>query len=294
MKALSWLIIGSIMLLLGACAPAAPATTAPQAPAQKPAEQQPALVPSLAAAPPGAAVPAPTVAPAQPAAPAAQPTQAMQATAQAELKPPVSGGVLNPPTLIATPRNNPANIAPTLPANWGRYQESATGLTFQYPRDWPIAVSRSNKGTIASLALRPASRTITNAATILIDVRPKQGDWLAWLRQQLPAGRLLVDAAAVEGGPTAYAAANAQLAGRPAVFVFAPAHANVNPVAALHIADDRYFYQFTYLGAAPDSADQRAIYWRLLNTALLSNTTPAGVQLPSTTFTTGLDINQLK
>jgi hypothetical protein len=196
---------------------------------------------------------------------------------------------LNPPTLIATPRNNPAGIVPTVPASWELFRETTTDLTFQYPRDWPIAVSRSNKDTIASLVLRPASRTITEAAAILIDVRPKQGDLLPWLRQQLPTGRLLVDAAAVEGGPAAYAAANAQLAGRPAVFVFAPAHAKVNPVAALHIADDRYFYQFTYLGTALDSTDQRAVYWRLLNSARLSNTTTSGIQLPPTAFTAGLN-----
>lgn len=285
MKPTLLILIGSVMLVLVACSPAATPATAPAAPtaaAQKPAEPPAQAAPTAAPQQPSAAMPAPL------------PSPAAQATALPELKPPISGGVLNPPTPVATPRNNPANIAATPAAKWETYREATTGLVFQHPADWPIAVSRNNKDTVASLILRPPASAANISTTILIDVRQKQGDWLTWLNRQLPTGRLLIDAPALEGGATAYAAANAQLAGRPAVFVFAPAHAKINPVAALHVADDRYFYQFTYLGGANDTADQRVVYWQLLNTALLSTTTAAGVQLPTTTFTTGLELSTNK
>ena len=92
-RALAVLIVG--LFLLAACAAPA-ATPAPQAPAQKPAEPKPAEV-------------RPTQVPVAPAQPAPA-TRAPLATAQPEFKPPQSGGVLNPPTMVPTPRNNPANV----------------------------------------------------------------------------------------------------------------------------------------------------------------------------------------
>jgi N-acetylneuraminic acid mutarotase len=95
------------MLLLTACGGAA--TPAPQAPAQKPVEQKPAAA-------------KPTEAPAAPAQPAPA-TLASLATVQPEFKPPQSGGVLNPPTIVPTPKNNPADIAAP-PEGWQQIANS--------------------------------------------------------------------------------------------------------------------------------------------------------------------------
>ncbi|HSD82848.1 MAG TPA: kelch repeat-containing protein, partial [Anaerolineae bacterium] len=90
MKRLFWLLLAAVFWL-AACQPAAPATI--QAPTQKPAEQQPAAKP--------------TEAPALPAHPAPA-TRAPLSTARPGFNPPISGGVLNPPTHVPTPGNNPA------------------------------------------------------------------------------------------------------------------------------------------------------------------------------------------
>ncbi len=93
MKRLSLLLLSAMFLAAcgGAAAPATPA------PAQRPAEQKPAAA-------------KPTEAPAVPAQPAPA-TSAPRATALPEFRPPQSGGVLTPPTVVPTPKNNPASVA---------------------------------------------------------------------------------------------------------------------------------------------------------------------------------------
>jgi hypothetical protein len=270
-----------VLLLLAACSPAAAPTT--QAPA--------AQAPAAPAAQPTAAPAFPTQAPA----PAIPPTIASLATALPEFKPPQSGGVLNPPTLIPTAaRNTSVTSGQAQPQVWVDYRDKVTGLAFQHPRDWPLTVSRNNKGTVESIIVARTNQSVTNSVSILIDVRKKQGDLLTWLGQQLPTGLLLIDAKAVEGGADSYKIYNARAGNNQAVFIYAPAHNKLTDAAALHLADNQYFYQITYLGGSPDSLDNRATFLRVLNTLTVSGTTQSGVTLPTTAFTTGIDVSKLK
>lgn len=254
-----------------------------------------------------ACAPAPTPAPAKPPeAMPAQPTQAYiptsapaaprltlppLATGMPELKPPLSGGVLNPPTLAPTAVNSSVTSGQTA---WNTFREPALGLSFQYPPDWQTAINRNNRNTVATISITRTASTSMSSATIVIDVRRKQGDLLAWLSRQLPIGLLLLDGKALEGGANSYRVFNARLAGSPAVFLYAPAHAAVADAAALHTADNQYFYQFTYLGSRPDNLENRVVFLRLLNTTTLSGTLSAGVVLSQTAFTTGVDLTQIK
>jgi hypothetical protein len=207
-----------------------------------------------------------------------------------EFKPPASGGVMNPPTVVPTLRNNSSVTSGQQPpaSQWNTYHDPVSGLAFQYPREWQTASSRSSKGTIASIVVARTSQPITNAASIVIDVRKKQGDLLAWLSQRLPTGLLLIDAKALES-PDSARSYNARIGSTPAVFTYAPAHGKVVDVAALHTGDNQYFYQVTYLGRTPDSRDDRAAFLHLLNTLTLTGTTSSGVTLTNTTFIHGLD-----
>ncbi len=294
----SLILFVAMLLLLAACAPAAaPATQAPAA--QAPAapvvvtkeivvtkEVQPAPAAQSTQAPA-----LPTQAPAQ----AIPPTVVSLATALPEFKAPTSGGVLNPPTLIPTVAGNTSvTSGQAQPQIWVDYRDRVTGLAFQYPRDWPLTLSRNNKGTVESIVVARANQPITNSVTILIDVRKKQGDLLPWLGKQLPAGLLLIDAKALEGGTSVYKAYNARVGNTQAVFIYAPAHNKMTDAAELHLADNQYFYQITYLGSSPDNLDQRATFLRLLNTLTLSGTTQSGVTLPQTAFTNGIDVARLK
>ena len=263
-----------VSLLLAACAaPAvAPAT---QAPAQQPAEQKPA-----AAQP----TEAPAAAPAQP----APPTLAPLATAQPKAGPPQSGGVLTPPTVVPTLQGNSSVTSGQQPPAWNTYRDQVSGLTFQYPRNWQTSIGRNNKGTVASIALARPGQPITNTVSIVIDVRKKQGDLLAWLSKQLPTGLLLIDAQGLENvnGAKTY---TARVGNNQAVFIYGPAHGKLADVAELHTSDNQYFYQVTYLGSTPDNLDSRAVFLHLLNTLTLTGTTSSGVTLPTTTFTNGID-----
>jgi len=263
-----------VVLLLAACAApaAAPAT---QAPAQQPAEQKPA-----AAQP----TEAPAAAPAQP----APPTLAPLATAQPKAGPPQSGGVLTPPTVVPTLQGNSSVTSGQQPPAWNTYRDQVTGLTFQYPRDWATAVGRNTTGTVTSIVLARPGQPVTNTASIVIDVRKKQGDLLTWLGQQLPTGLLLIDARALENAASAKSY-NARVGNNQAVFLYASAHSKLADVAALHTGDNQYFYQVTYLGSAPDNLDNRAAFLHLLNTLTLTGTTSSGVTLPTTTFINGVD-----
>ena len=294
-RSLALLIV--VLLLLAACAPAAaPATQAPaaQAPAAPAATKETVVTKEVQPAPaaqPTAAPAFPTQAPA----PAIPPTVAPLSTALPEFKPPQSGGVLNPPTLIPTTAGNTSvTSGQAQPQVWIDYRDKVTGLAFQHPRDWPLTVSRNNKGTVESIIVARANQPITNSVTILIDVRKKQGDLLTWLGQQLPTGLLLIDAKALEGGATSYKAYNARVGNNQAVFLYAPAHNKISDAAAVQLADNQYFYQITYLGSTPDSLDNRATFLRLLNTLTLSGTTTSGVTLPQTTFTNGIDLSKIK
>ena len=267
------LLLLAAVLLLSACAPAAtPAPT--QAPAQKPAAAQPTAA---------AAVPA---APAQPA-PA---TQAPLPTALPKANPPQSGGVLNPPTIIPTMPGNSSLTSGQQPpvSEWNSYRDQVSGLTFQYPREWQTAIGRNSKSTVASIVVARPNQPVTNTVSIVIDVRKKQGDLLAWLSQQLPTGLLLIDPQALESanGAKSY---NAQVGNSQAVFLYAPAHGKLADVAELHTGDRQYFYQVTYLGSLPDNLDNRAAFLHLLNTLTLTGTTSRGVTLPGTKFINGID-----
>jgi hypothetical protein len=280
MKRLLILLV-ALLLLLAACSPAAaPATQAPAAQAPAAPAAQPTSAPAFPTQAPAAAI---------------QPTVAPLSTALPEFKPPKSGGVLNPPTLIpSTPGNTSVTSGQAQPQIWIDYRDQETGLAFQHPRDWPITTSRNNKSTVESIIVARANQSITNSVSIVIDVRKKQGDLLTWIGQQLPIGLLLVDGKALEGGTSSYKSYNARAGDNQAVFVYAPAHNKIADAAALHTADNQYFYQITYLGGSPDSLDNRATFLRLLNTLTLSGTAQSGVTLPPTAFTNGIDVGNLK
>lgn len=284
----------AISLLLAACAPAAaPAPTGAPAAATRevekvatkaaePTQEAPAVQPAPAQP---TKVAAPTQAPAEP---AFQPTPKILATALPEFKPPKSGGVLTPPTVVPTLPGNSSVTSGQQPPAWNTYRDPVTGLSFQYPRDWATAIGRNSQGTVASIVVIRPGQPITNAASIVIDVRTKQGDLLAWLSKQLPTGLLLIDAKALENADSARTY-NAQVGNHQAVFVYAPAHGKINDVAELHTSDNQYFYQVTYLGSAPDNLDYRAAFLHVLNTLTLTGTTSSEVTLPVTTFTDGVD-----
>jgi hypothetical protein len=286
-----------ILSLLAACAaPAAtPTTQAPAAqPTSAPAQQKPAEVQPTEA--PAAAQPAPAQ-PTQPAIvppgePAIQPTLKPLATALPEFRPPQSGGVLTPPTVVPTLSGSSVTSGQQPPA-WNTYRDQMTGLSFQYPREWATAVGRNTKGTLASIVLVRPGQPVTNTISIVIDVRKKQGDLLTWLGKQLPTGLLLIDAKALENADSAKAY-NARVGNNQAVFIYAPTHGKLADVAELHMGDNQYFYQVTYLGSAPDNLDYRAAFLHLLNTLTLTGTTASGVTLPTTTFTNGVDAARWK
>ena len=290
-----------VLLLLAACAPAAAPTPAPAAATKVivvTKEVQSAVtreaVPTTAPAAQPAAQPTLAPAPTQAAAPAIQPTPTLLATALPEFKPPQSGGVLTPPTVIPTVPGNSSVTSGQLPPAWNTYRDQATGLTFQYPSDWLAAVGRNNRGTLVSVAVAQPGQPITNTISILIDVRKKQGDLLTWLKQQLPTGRLFIDARALEN-PNSAKTYNARRGNNLAVCLYAPAHGALADVGELHTGDNQYFYQVTYLGGAPDNLDSRAAFLHLLNTLTLTGTTSSGVTLPvTTTFTNGIDPAQWK
>ncbi len=254
-------------LLLTACAPAAPAPTT-QAPAQPTS--------------------APAAVPAQPAQPIL--TANPLATALPELKPPPSGGGMNLPTVIPTLLNKSSVTSGQPPvAAWNTYRDPVSGLAFQYPRDWQTASSHNSKGTVASIVIARLNQPLTNTVSILVDVRKKQGDLLAWLGRQLPTGLLLIDGKALEN-PESAKSYNARVGNTPAVFTYAPAHGQAVDTAALHTGDNQYFYQVTYLGGTPDNLDDRAAFLHVLNTLTLSGTTASGIAMTTTTaFAKGVD-----
>ncbi len=278
MKHSLWLFLAAVFLL-AACQPAA--TPAPTQP--KPAEQRPAA-PTAAAQP--------TAAPAAPVQPAPV-TVAPRPTALPGLKQPISGGVLNPPTIVSTPGNNPANVDATTQSNWATYRDEAIGMSFQYPSGWQKQIEQGSQ-PIQRITLGQAGQPGGITATLVIEVWKKPGDLLTWLRTQLPAGRLLISSSGLEGGNSSYQRFNANLAGQPAIFLYRSAKSSTTDRAALFAADKQYIYQFTYLGKTPDNLIQRAVYLHLLNTVIISDSTTSGLSLPSTEFTTGVDMNQFK
>jgi hypothetical protein len=284
-----------VLLLLAACAPAAapatPQVVTKEAVVTKEVEkivtQEVAPTSAPAAAQPAPAQPTqPAVLP--PGEPVMQPTRNPLATALPEFRPPQSGGVLTPPTVVPTLQGNSSVTSGQQPPAWNTYRDQVTGLTFQYPREWTTAVGRGGKGSLNSIVVAHPGQPITNTASIVIDVRQKQGDLLTWLAQQLPTGLLLIDAKALENADSAKSY-NARVGNRPAVFLYAPAHGKLADVAELHTGDNQYFYQVTYLGSAPDDPNFRAAFLHLLNTLTLTGTTSSGVTLPTTTFTNGID-----
>jgi hypothetical protein len=274
MKRSLWLFLVTVLLLAACAAPAAAPAT--QAPAQKPVEQKPA---------PAQPTEAPAAAPAAP-----LPTPGLLATGLPELKPPASGGVLNPPTISPTLSGNSSVTSGGQPpaSTWSSYRDQASGLAFQHPRDWQTSVSRNGRSTVVSLVVARARQPISNTVSIVIDVRKKQGELLAWLGQQLPTGLLLIDAKALES-PDSAKSYNARVGNTQAVFLYAPAHGKIADVAELHAGDNQYFYQVTYLGGTPDNLDNRAAFLHLLNTLTLTGTTSSGATLPTTTFINGID-----
>ncbi len=258
MRSLIVLII--IAVMLAACAPAAPAPTQPIAPAQ------------------------PTQAPAAPA-----PTTEIT-IAPPELRPPASGGQLNPPT--STPATNTTSRSTTNAQAWQLYRDSVLGLSFYYPPDWTQSVTTSvpsAQRVLRRIQIAHFNQAAGNNASILIDVYQRQGDLLAWTRRELPAGSLMIAAEVVENGFTSIRNYNARLAGGPAIFVYTPEHGSgTTAMAALFAVDGRYFYQFTYRGDHPDSLANRAVYLELLSTVTLTQTTTPGLTLSTTSFRTGV------
>src|SRR5512145_2865969 len=119
----SLIVVLIVVLLLAACAPAATPTSAPAQPAA-PAQPTRAPEPTKAAEPthaPAAAAPIGTQVP---------------TSAPAEVRPPASGGVLNPPTLSPTAIGSRANVNNN---GWITYRDKVYGLAFQYPPDWTFA-----------------------------------------------------------------------------------------------------------------------------------------------------------
>jgi hypothetical protein len=246
-------LIVLLMLVLTACAPAA--TPAPTK----------AAAPTLSA--PAAVSPA---------------TQA-PTSAPAEVRPPASGGMLNPPTLSPTA----IGLQPNANADrWPTYRDKVYGFAFQYPPDWTFAAkTTAPTGVLQRISVARLNQSAGNTAEILIDVRTSSGNLLKWVKRELPRGSLLLDVRFIEGGLNGLMAYNAKLGGASAVWVFAPTHSITPSVAALHAADQQYFYQIAYLGDIPDNQDTRAIYLRLLATLTLSGTTVYGLALPTTAFT---------
>jgi hypothetical protein len=253
----SLIVLLVLVLVLTACAPAA--TPAP------------AAVPTKTAA---ATFSAPATAPSATQAPTYVP---------AEVHPPASGGVLNPPPLSPTA----IGLQPNASADrWLTYRDQVYGLAFQYPPDWTFSITTTAPtGVLQRLSVARLNQSAGNAAEILIDVRKSSGDLLRWVKRELPKGSLLLDARFIEGGLSGLTAYNAKLGGMSAVWVFAPTHASTPSAAALHAADQHYFYQIAYQGDIPDNQDTRAIYLQLLATLTLSGTTASGLALPTTTFT---------
>ena len=245
------------------------------------------LVTSACAAPAATPAPAPaaTSAPAAPAAPA--PTDVPPTQGLPELRPPVSGGLLNPPTPTPTEpgtRPDTANLN-----NWQVYHDANLGLTFKYPLDWRPTVRWYFPGTIGiveRIEVNPLEQSAGNGSQILVDIRTSRGDLLSWLKGQLSTGSLMIGQADLEGSVDSY---NARLGDQPAVFVYAPEHGSgTSNMAQVHAGDDQYFYQFTYIGGSPDNASYRAIYLQLLGTVSLTGTTTSGLMLPTTAFTIGV------
>ncbi len=205
-------------------------------------------------------------------------------SAPAEVRPPISGGVLNPPTLSPTAIGSRTNVNNN---GWITYRDKAYNFAFQYPPDWTFATKTALPvGVLQRLSVARLNQSAGNNAEILIDVRKSSGDLFKWVKAELPKGNLLLDAKFIEGGLTALTAYNAKLGNASAVWVFAPTHSTVASVAALHAADAAYFYQITYLGDIPDNKDTRTVYLQLLSTLTLSGTTTANLALPQTAFTT--------
>ncbi len=266
-------IAAFILLMFIASACAAPATPAP-APAAQPTSAP--------------AAPKPTTAPFQPPPAAAPSTAAPQATqGLPELRPPISGGLLNPPTLAPT---EPGTQPDTANLNdWQVYRDASLGLTFKYPPDWRPTVRWYFPGTIGiveRIEVNPLDQSTGNGSQILIDIRTSRGDLLSWLKGQLPTGGLMIGPADIESNIDNY---NARLGDQPAVFVYAPEHGSgTSNMAQVYAGDDQYFYQFTYIGGIPDNASNRAIYLQLLGTVSLARTATSGLTLPTTAFTTGV------
>jgi hypothetical protein len=229
MKRPLWLLLAAVFLLAACGGAAAPATiTAPTQ--QKPAEPRPAAP---------TAAPKPTEAPAAPAQPAPATSAPFLPTALPGLKQPISGGVLNPPTIVSTPGNNPANVDATTQSNWATYRDEAIGLSFQYPSGWQKQIEQGSQ-PIQRITLGQAGQPGGITTTLVIDVWKKPGDLLTWLRTQLPAGRLLIGSSGLEGGNNSYQHFNANLASQPAIFLYRPAKSSTTDRAALFAADKQY------------------------------------------------------
>ena len=235
-----------------------------------------------------ACTPAAAPAPARPAVQTAQPPAAAPSAtraptnAPAEVRPPESGGVLNPPTLSSTA----IGLQPNANADhWLTYRDKVYGFAFQYPPDWTFSITTTAlMGARQRISVARLNQSAGNAAEILIDVRNSSGDLLKWVKRELPKGSLVLDARFIEGGLKGLTAYNAKLGDTSAVWVFAPTHSTTPSAAALHVADQQYFYQIAYRGDIPDNQDTRAIYRQVLATLTLSGTTVSGLALPITAF----------
>ncbi len=266
----SLIVVLIIVLLLAACAPAATPTTAPAQPAApiqpqatSAAKATQAVQPTLSA--PAAAVPIGTQAP---------------TSAPAEVRPPISGGVLNPPTLSPTTIGSNPNSNPN---GWITYRDKAYNFAFQYPPDWTFATKTAPPtGVVQRLSVARLNQSAGNNAEILIDVRKSSGDLLKWVQSNLRSGVALAPNSLEVGvNQLDY---NAKLNGRSAIWVYG--NSGKDEVAWLYAADQTYDYAVYYHADLPANKDNRAVYLQLLSTLTLSGTTTGNLALPQTAFIT--------
>ena len=211
----------------------------------------------------------------------------MKATgALPELRPPRSGGQLNPPTLAPTISLRPiAGVT-----SWQTYRDSNLGLSFQFPAGWRSSITSDPSAPnwiVQQIDLAPRGQI--SGLKISIIIRQSHGDLLAWLKQELSTGSLLTSTATIEGGLNGVKGYNARAAGYPAIFISGSMPAPGTPTFAhVYVAENQTLYQIIYSSAVPENLTHRAIYLQMLNTLSLSRTTTPGLVLPKTAFTTGV------
>ena len=211
--------------------------------------------------------------------------QAIQPATEAKAPPPS-------PTPEATRVALSLTATPT--GTWHTYRDPSYGFSLQYPPDWRQSIAFSqpySKSILRRIEITYFNRERGDNAEIAIDIRPAYGDLLEWFQDELRtnAGALYLDPTHIEDGADSVTAYNAQLAGRPAIFVYEPEHNSGSPdMAQVYVADGEYFLVFTYWGDIPDNLENRATYLRALETVQFTGSATQGLALPETAFVAGV------